>query len=192
MSILEKEDELKNILFILKSSRKALKNKNSFLLKELSNKTIHGASIYQDPDSIAIAVTIYTLSKIIERGDYMTMKGWKQFYDDVIFNIDESIKDLQINDFVKFREDLYAIRADVDKLSGHLKRYIQDVFNRASITKASRIYEHGISFSETANVLGISQWELAEYIGRTGIGDVDLSITMPIKERLKFTEDLFK
>ena len=36
-------------------------------LKELSNTTVHNASIYQDEDSVSVAVLIYSLSKIFER-----------------------------------------------------------------------------------------------------------------------------
>ena len=53
------------------------------------------------------------------------------------------------------------------------------------IKKASRIYEHGISMQKTAKLLGISIWELAEYSGQTGISNVNLSITLDVKERIK-------
>ena len=36
-------------------------------LRELSNHTIHNASIFQDEDSVSIAILIYSLSKVIER-----------------------------------------------------------------------------------------------------------------------------
>src|SRR3989339_1066347 len=41
--------------------------KGTMELKELSNNTIHNASIFQDECSVSIAVLIYSLSKIIER-----------------------------------------------------------------------------------------------------------------------------
>ncbi|MEM2462826.1 MAG: hypothetical protein QXD71_01515, partial [Candidatus Pacearchaeota archaeon] len=63
---------------------------------------------------------------------------------------------------------------------------------KAAINKASRIYEHGISRAETARLLGITQWELAEYVGLTGIADTDLSITLPIEKRIKLAESLFR
>ena len=60
------------------------------------------------------------------------------------------------------------------------------------INKASRIYEHGISMQRTAELLGISEWELSEYAGRTGISDVNLSITMDIKTRIEKAMELFR
>ena len=44
---------------------------------------------------------------------------------------------------------------------------------------------------KTAKILGISLWELSEYTGRTGIADINLAVTMPIKERIKIAEGIF-
>ena len=43
---------------------------------------------------------------------------------------------------------------------------------------------------QTAEMLGISVFELAEYAGKTGIADVGLSITKDIKERVKIAEEI--
>jgi len=192
MSVLEKEDERKNILDILKNSRKALKTDDVVLLKEMSDRTVHSSSISQDPDSIAIAVTIYALSKVIERKRYTQFREWPSFFKRVNDDVEKAIIYLEKNDYQKFRDSTLDIRKAVDKISGHLKIYIQDLFRKASISKASRIYEHGISMQETAMLLDITQWELAEYVGTTGIADVDLSLTMPIKERLNLAKKLFE
>lgn len=191
-SLLEKEDERKNILFILKNTRKGIKTEDISLLKEMSNRTIHSASISKDPISVIIAVTVYALSKIIERKKYSQYAEWPAFFSRVCKDIDNSIAHLEKNQVKEFNEDLKNIRKAVNSLGGHLKLYIQDVFRRARINKASRLYEHGISRAETSELLGITQWELAEYIGRTGIADVNLSLTMPIKKRIKFTKSLFE
>lgn len=192
MSIFEKEVERKNIIEILKNAKKAIKTDDAILLKEMSNRTIHSASIYKDPDSILIAVTIYALSKIIERKKYREYKEWPYFFNRINKDIKKALFHLEKNLFKEFREDLHDIRKAANQLSGHLRLYIQDVFRRASINKASRIYEHGISMTETASLLDITPWELAEYVGTTGISDVDLSITMPIKERINFVKKLFE
>jgi len=190
--IIEKEEELKNILEILLNCKKALKTENVVLMKEMSNRTIHSASIYKDPDSITIAVTVYALSKIIERKKYQQYKDWPSFFERFSKDIEKAIVHLEKRQFEQFRKDLYDIRKAANQLSGHLKRYIQDVFRKAMINKGSRIYEHGISLTETASLLGITTWELAEYVGMTGISDVDLSITMPIEERINLTKRLFE
>ena len=45
---------------------------------------------------------------------------------------------------------------------------------------------------KTAKILGVSVWELAEYAGKTGIGDVNLGITLPLNQRIKQAEEIFR
>ena len=84
------------------------------------------------------------------------------------------------------------IRGSIENLSGKLKKYIKEVFRNAEISKASRIYEHGISMEHTASLLGISQYELAEYAGRTGIPDVPENYTRNTKSRIKLAMEMFE
>ncbi len=191
-NILEKEGEKKNVLMILKNTRKALKTDDASLLKEMSNRTIHSASIYKDPTSLVIAITVYALSKIITRKDYREHKDWNTFFSRVNKDVNRAIEHIKKNKIESFHQDMKNIRQAVSDLSGNLKVYIKDVFRFARISKASRLYEHGISRAETSRLLGITQWELAEYVGKTGIADVSLSLTMPIKERIKFVKKLFE
>ena len=181
--------ENKNILNILQETKEAIKKEDTLRLKELSNQTIHTASISQDPDNIAIAVIVYSLSKIIERRQH---KKSKKFYETIISAINNSIIAIKKNDEKRFKENFGLIRKAINKLSGKLKKYIQDVFRKASINKASRIYEHGISMEKTAKLLGITMFELANYTGQTGISDVPLSKTMNVKSRIKLAEEFFK
>lgn len=182
--------EKDNVLYILSTARKAIKKENLTLLKELSDHTVHSASIYQDTDSITVAVIVYALSKIFERSKYTTYEDWPLFSKTCIENLNKAESDLKKNRIEEFRKDLLNIRQAVNKLSGHLREYIEDVFRKAMIKKASRLYEHGISLKQTADLLGISAWELAEYAGKTGISDVDLSITADIKTRIKKALDI--
>jgi len=183
--------EKENILRIMEGTKAAIKREDVVMLKNLSNQTVHTASTTQDPDNIAVAVIVYSLSKVIERKKYQQYKEWGKFYGKIISNIDNSIKFLRKNDEINFRASIEAIRKDIDNLSGNLKWYIKDVFRKASINKASRIYEHGISMEKTAKLLGISLWELADYAGQTGIGDTKLCKTCDTKSRIKLAMDMF-
>jgi len=184
--------EKENVLDILERTKKAVKEEDVIALKDLSNRTVHTASINQDSDNIAVAVIVYSLSKLIERKKYQEFKNWDSFFNRYMSCIDNAIKALKEDNLQNFRECISEIRKEMNSLSGHLKNYIKDVFRKAQINKASRIYEHGISMEQTAKLLGISIWELAEYAGQTGISDVNLSVTMPIKNRIKIAEDMFK
>ncbi len=184
--------EKKHILRILVESREAVEREDVVKLKDLSNQTIHSASIHKDIDSVAIAIIIYSLSKIIERKNYRHYKDWKRFFNHFLKHLDNAILGLEEDNLRKFRSELEGVREDIEKLSPHFKKHIKDVFRRSSINKASRIYEHGISMEHTAKLLGITMWELAEYAGKTGIGDVNLSVTLDVNRRIKLVEELFK
>jgi len=185
-------EEIKHILKVLKNVKLSLEKKDYVRIKSLSNEIIHQASIEQDPDVISLAVIIYALSKLIERESYREERNWENFYKNYLKTIDNLIKALEKNNIDEFRNQIEFIRNLIEKLSGNLKNFITDVFRRAEINKASRIYEHGISMETTAKILGISIWELAEYVGKTGIGDVNLGITMPVKQRIKLAEEIFR
>jgi hypothetical protein len=184
--------EKENVLRILQEAKVAINNNDSLKLKELSNQTIHTASIVQDADNIAIAVAVYSLSKIVERKEYRTFAGWKDFYKNILVAIDNSINAIKKNDDKKLKDSLMLIRKSVSKLSGKLKSYIQDVFRKAQINKASKIYEHGISMEKTASLLGITMFELASYAGQKPDSNAPLSKTIDAKTRIKNAEEFFK
>ena len=57
-----------DLLEVLGKAETFLSFSDTAKLKELSDKTIFNASVYQDQDSLKIAIIIYSLSKIMERG----------------------------------------------------------------------------------------------------------------------------
>ncbi len=184
-------DELKHILEILKQVKKSLERKDYLTIKKLSDEVIAHASVHQDPDLIAIAVIIYSLSKLIEREDYKKGKEWNVFYNKFCGNINDMIIGLEKKDIKIFRDEVAANRELIDSLSPYLKTYITDVFSKAKINKASKLYDQGISMEKTAKILGVSMWELQEYTGQKKIDDVHLTLTMPIKNRIKLAEEIF-
>ena len=184
-------NEIDNILRILVETKKAIETGNYSEIKNLSNQTINTASLTQDPDNIMVAVVIYSLSKILGRKNYRELKGWENFHKTIINSLNNSIKYLNENKLKEFRAEFEKIRKAIENLSGKLKKYIQDVFRKASINKASKIYEHGISMEKTAKLLGISMFELASYAGQTEISDVPLGKTLDTKKRIKLVIDIF-
>ena len=184
-----KEEE--NILRILIETKAALKNDNPFELKNLSNQTIHSATISQDPDNIIVAVLVYSFGKLLERANYRSMEGWNQFISETMKNLDGAIKSLEKKDVEKCRLYLGKIRNLINNISGDLRNYIRDIFLKAEINKAFKIYEHGLSSEQTAEILGINLWELSSYIGQSYIADAKISISMPVEERVKMAEDFF-
>jgi len=185
--------EKENVLRILEETKDAISKEDSVKLKELSNQTIHTASTSQDPDNIAVAVIVYSLSKIIERKQYQEFSGWRNFYAEIVSAINDSINSIKNNDDKRLKEDLTKVRKTVSQLSGKLKIYIQDVFRKAEINKASKIYEHGISMEQTASLLGVTLFELASYAGqKPEISETSFNKTVDVKKRIKTAMEMFK
>ena len=176
-------EEVENIIRILEETKVALKAKDTLKLKQLSDQTNNTASRTQDADNIAVAVIVYSLGKIIERDYVENLIGIVKEIDDVIRSIRE--KDSLLG------KNLKQLRAEIGKISPRMKKHVQDVFRKASINKALKIYGHGVSMENTAKLLGITVWELANYAGQTEISDAPESKTLGVKERIKLVEDIF-
>ena len=176
-------EEKENILRILEETKVALKEKDTLKLKQLSDQTNNTASRTQDADNIAVAVIVYSLGKILER-------GYAENLSVVIKEIDNVIRSAKKGGDLLNR-NLKQLRAEIEKISPGMKKYIGDVFRKASINKASKIYGHGVSMENTAKLLGLSVWELANYVGQTGISEVPESKTLGVRERIKLVEEIF-
>lgn len=188
---MEDIQEKEHLIEILEETKKALRSNNAFELQALSDKTIHSASIYQHTDSILVSVIIYTLSKLVLRRNSLKIKNWESFVLRCEVNLDKAIQAIKKNDLNDLIYHLKKIKLNLTKLSIDLQPYIQEVFNKASINKASKIYEHGISLSQTSRLLGITQWELADYIGQKNISD-NYDLTLDTKKRAKLALEFFK
>jgi len=184
-------EERVHILNILKKVIVALEKKDYVSIKRLSDKIVDHVTVHQDPDLLSVAVLIYALSKLIERDSYKNEKNWKSFYASYCGNIRKMIVSLERKDEKSFRQDVDANRKLIHNLGGKLKRYISDVITRAKMNKASKLYDKGISLEKTAKSLGISLWELSEYMGPRAQSRDNIYITMPVKDRVKIVREVF-
>lgn len=185
--------EKENILHIFKETKKAIARGDTGYLRNLSNQTTNTAALTHDPDNIAVAVIVYSLSKILERENYKKLPGWENFYNKCSFCIDHVIDAIKKGDDKKITEELNSLRKSVGNISGDLKKHIQEIFRKASINKASKIYEHGISMEKTAKLLGISMFELASYAGqKEEVFESPQIKGVDINSRIKTAMEIFK
>lgn len=184
--------EVGNILRILREAKDFVEEDRFNELKALSNQTIHSAAISQDGDNLIVAVLIYSLGKVMERPHYREMEGWDEFYGALIGHLDGAIVALIENDVDEARFHLGAIRNSLNEIEGDLGFWIKDVFRKAEINKAFKLYEHGLSVEATAELLGVSLWDMASYIGQSHVGDSKFGICMSEVERVKMLEAFFE
>ena len=184
-------EEVDKVLNILRSTRHFIQEDNPHEIKVLSDEMIASAAINQDPDNIVVAVLVYSIGKVLEREYYRRMDGWNLFYTSLTKNLNASISSLENNDVEKARVYHGRIRNSINKIEGNLGLYIKDVFRKAEINKAFKLYERGLSSEQTANLLGISLWDLSSYIGQKHVMNSKYPPSVPVRKRLKMAEDFF-
>jgi len=178
----------KNIVKQIKRAIPILRKKDSFALKELSNRTIHSASVYQDQSSLVFALTIYSLSKIVERCS--DSAGFDSFIDRIIKYLEDS-RDLLLMDKIDdYKIKRSSLLKSISQMDRKFSIYVEEVIDKAKIKKGSKLYEHGISIRRAADLLGISQWELMNYIGKTEISEYKAP-AVSVKNRLAYARKIF-
>lgn len=185
-------EEVSHIVEVLEAAKQALSNNDSIKLKDLSNQTLHSASTQQDHGSIAIAVLVYTISKLIERKENMRLKLWNKFVKRFNSYLSLAVIAILEGKIESYESYLEQSRKSIESISVNLRPYIQEVLRKASINKASRIYEHGISLGQTAKLLGVTQWELAEYTSQSSrASDSDYNRTVDARKRAQTALEFF-
>ena len=178
MNSLIKEDILK----VLSQATVFLENRDAELLEEISNHTIHNASVFQDKDSVTIATVVYALSRIVNR--------MGQIAPDVINHVKDAKDALLKDDIQTYENSIKELISIISTVDSRANYYVIHIINEAGIKKGSRIYEHGISIAQTADIFGISQWELMKYLGQTNIPDQFVE-EVDIRTRIVKARELF-
>ena len=176
----------KDIVSVLTRALSLIKTENFTALKELSNNVIRNASIYQDKDSIQVAVIIYALAKILER----ERSRGKKISGNINAEIEKAINRLIDNNEELYRKEINHVFRQIHENDEKLYMYIQNIIEKANIAKGTKVYEHGISIARVSEILGISQWDLMSFIGKTRIADEE-GLAQNISGRLSFAKKLF-
>ena len=176
-------DIIKNDLqSIIQNTIRKVEKEDTFALADISDHTIHNASIFQDKESLTIAVIIYALSKL---GDKLRL-----IKRELIPQLRQSLQYLKATNFKAYDKTIEKVVRTISRIDKKMNLYIQHIINRPEIKKGSKIYDHGISLGQTADILGLSQWELMNYIGKTKLSD-KFDDQINVLERINFARSLF-
>ena len=176
----------KSLDSLLKAAQRAINKNDMKKLELLSEKSIYDAMIYQDEDSLSLAVVLFAISKLIKREteDTEYPSDLRNYLASAQFSLNEGNAD-EYRDKVKKTVEFIA---STDK---QFKLYVEKVMEKAQIKKGSSLYERGISVARAADFLGIGQWELMSYIGKTKIHDKSDEATR-VGERIRIARGLFR
>ena len=132
-----------NIVKLIPQVVSSLKKRDILELKELSNHTIHSASVYQDQSSLTFALTVYSLSKIIERAE--DNESFNSFINKVVEELDHSKDLLLINDVDGYKKSRNVILSNIGKMDTKFKLYIEEVLDKARVKKGTKLQKQQLS-----------------------------------------------
>ncbi|RLG18111.1 hypothetical protein DRN75_02500 [Nanoarchaeota archaeon] len=182
------QQEREDIISLLENAIPAIKRGNDKRVKQLSDRIIHSAAIFQDKYAIQLATTIYALYKIMKNDWYKkrNKQEYKAFLENVYPMLTEALSYIKKGDTPKY----YSTMSKVLKLIGNFDRkfgqYLGEVIRYAMIKKASRVYYHGISLGRVAEMIGVSEWELMDYVGGLREDEFPLHEKVTPEERIKW------
>jgi hypothetical protein len=181
----------KHVMEVIKQGISALKSEDSDKLKALSNQTVHETTCCQDIGSISLIVTLYAISKIIERHAQQRIKAWASMKTRIIDLLAKSIKSLQEKRDIEFAKNMTQARTILVSNSGNMKSYMEEILKKASLNKASKLYEHGVSLGQTSKLLGVNRWDLNQYSSSSHQTDETYNKSLTAKARATMASDFF-
>jgi hypothetical protein len=179
----------KDILDILSRAVEILRvreEKDVLELRELSDHTIHDASIYQEIDAVQIATLMYALYKILERKMDFPDKHYQKL-NSALQNAYNTLERGRFKEYNRAIQDAFTIIATIDQKAS---QFMQQVIEKAKITKGSRLFHHGLSTKRAAEIMGVSEWQLQGYIGKTREQETTPQ-SVGVKKRLQYAFEVF-
>lgn len=158
-----KNEVKKEILFDLTKTIDILKVKEIHDIQELeklSEHTIDDVALYKDLDLISVTVLIYSLFKVVR---CFTPKD----HASIVKELQGARDSLQKNNFGKYNHHIRSLYSIVRSCNAKIKVHLQDVMNAARIKKGTSLIERGLSIGQAAGLMGLSNWDLQAYAGRT-------------------------
>lgn len=187
------EEVCVDLLRTLEQIKESISTRNSKELSELSNHTMHCSSLYSEKRAIYVALITYSLAKIIEKADTEKKHGedLDDFVNGMIENFGALIDFLGKRDFEKFDAAITGILKNISEFDASFGSYVEDVLEFSKIQKGAKVYEHGLSLSSVAQLIGVSKWDLMKKIGETKIHE-EISTPKNVKERFEKVKKLLK
>ena len=187
-----KDSIRKEIIVSLKESIAAIKKNDLASLINQSNQILSNTPIYQDKSSISLAVIIYAISKILSKKEYENYKHWPIFKSNLMKSLRSSQEFLERGDISSYYNRIKFIMEDLNAIEKDMGVFIEHVINSSKIKRASKIHLQGLSAGRTAEMLGISEWELLDYIGHSKeFTETPLNISKSVLDRLAYAKKIF-
>jgi|TARA_Y100000310_G_scaffold344486_1_gene457511 hypothetical protein len=185
------ENVKRDIIGVIRNSISAIKKQDLTKLRSQSNRTVHNSSIYQDKYSISISVIIYTILKILEKNTHKRTKELQKSEKLIINELKNAEKAIRKEEDYNFSKALKKIIFILKKLDKDTGLFMHKALKTSKVKKAYGLYRHGVSSGKSAELLGITKWDLQPYLGATRESEQSFNISGTVEERIKITKELF-
>jgi len=182
-----KEEIWKEILFDLTQAVKILRVKEAKdrgELKELSDHAIEDVALHKDLDLISMTVLLYSLYKIdacISKEDSRT----------ILEEMEQALQGLEKRNLGKYNQHIKNIFKMIKSCNAKVKEHLNDVMHAARIKKGTALLEKGLSIGQAAGLMGLSNWDLQQYVGKTNIQEHEHE-AVHAEQRVKNALQIFK
>lgn len=166
------------VLSLLKSGTK---DEDPFRI--VSEQAIEDVAVYKDIDLIAVTVFLYSLAKIVPRLS-------DEQYATLLKAVQRAQTTLREGDLTKYNRAVKQLYRQVREYNAHIKEHLQDVLDAAKIKKGTSLLHKGLSMGQAAGLMGLSNWDLQQYAGKTTALDLHDEV-IPAPERLEKAFALF-
>jgi len=152
-------------------------------LKELSEHAIEDVAVHKDIDLVSATVLVYSIYKILPE-----LKD--EDYKDLQSEFKRALTNLQQNQLGRYNQSIKTLYDIIRKGNAKVKIHLQDVMHAARIKKSASLLRKGLSIGQAAGLMGLSNWDLQQYVGGTIITETRKE-TFPENKRLSFALKMF-
>jgi len=129
-------------------------------LQKLSNHAIEDVAVHKNLDLISVTVLIYSLYKIIASIP-------EKDYRNILNQLRNARESLERNQLGRYNSNVKTLFQAVKKCNAKVKVHLQDVMEAAKLKKSAVLFEKGLSIGQAAGLMGLSNWDLQAYAGKT-------------------------
>lgn len=168
----------------------ALTKRDSDVLKEISDRIVHSSSLYNDSDGITLGIASYSLAKVISRKKSYDFEDWSSFTYMIKNSLESALKSIQRDDLDGYRYFIKKLMELISHADKKMKYYVGDILRDAQVKKGNALYQEGLSIGLISDLVGVSEWELMNYVGKTALME-KVQHDSNVKSRLDTARRLF-
>ncbi len=176
------DEEQTRLVQLMAKASQAIRKHDVLQLRDASRDAINEASISQDANSLSLAVIIYSIVKIMERGNSDVGKS--------AILLEHAQAHFQKGKELAYKNELKKLFGFISDADKRLKFFINEVIAETRIKKGGGLYEHGISVGQAASLLDVSMWDLMNYVGKIRASNIYVGGISP-KKRMETARSLF-